>query len=42
MNLYQSSKLPLKNEPGKVYYSIAVDITGVIVERLSGLTLDEY
>ena len=37
------SKLPLKNEPGKVYhYSIAVDITGVIVERLSGLTLDEY
>ena len=37
------SSLPLLFEPGtKWHYSIAVDITGVIVERLSGLTLDEY
>lgn len=37
------SSLPLLFEPGtKWHYSIAVDITGVIVERLSGLTLDKY
>jgi len=35
--------LPLRSEPGEVYhYSVAVDITGLIVQRLSGLPLDEY
>ena len=37
------SSLPLKFEPGnKWHYSIAVDLTGVIIERLSGKTLSEY
>ena len=37
------SSLPLLIEPGtKWHYSIAVDITGVIIERLSGKTLSEY
>lgn len=37
------AKLPLKFEPGtKWHYSIAVDITGLIVQRLSGLSFDEY
>ena len=37
------SKLPLKYEPGtKWHYSIAVDLQGVIVERLSGQSLKEY
>ena len=35
--------LPLRSEPGDIYhYSIAVDITGLVVQRLSGLPLDEY
>ena len=35
--------LPLLFEPGtKWHYSIAVDITGVIIERLSGKTFSEY
>jgi CubicO group peptidase (beta-lactamase class C family) len=35
--------LPLRSEPGEVYhYSVAVDITGLVVQRLSGLPLDEY
>lgn len=35
--------LPLRSEPGDVYhYSVAVDITGLVVQRLSGLPLDEY
>ena len=37
------SSLPLLYEPGiKWHYSIAVDITGVIIERLSGKTFSEY
>jgi len=37
------ASLPLLFEPGtKWHYSIAVDITGVIIERLSGKTLSEY
>jgi CubicO group peptidase (beta-lactamase class C family) len=37
------SQLPLKYEPGtKWHYSIAVDVQGAIVERLSGQTLDAY
>jgi len=35
--------LPLHYKPGeRWHYSIAVDLTGVIVERLSGVGLDEY
>lgn len=35
--------LPLKFEPGNQWhYSIAVDITGLIVQRLSGMPFDEY
>ena len=35
--------LPLHYKPGeRWHYSIAVDLTGVIVERLSGMGLDEY
>lgn len=37
------AKLPLKFQPGSQYhYSIAVDITGLIVQRLSGMPFDEY
>lgn len=37
------AKLPLKFEPGKQWhYSIAVDITGLVVQRLSGMPFDEY
>ena len=37
------SKIPLKFEPGnRWHYSIAVDLTGLIVERLSNMSLDEY
>ena len=37
------SSLPLLFEPGtKWHYSIAVDITGVIIERLSGKNFAEY
>jgi CubicO group peptidase (beta-lactamase class C family) len=36
-------KLPLKYQPGtRWHYSVAVDITGLIVERLSGERFDEY
>ena len=35
--------LPLHYKPGeRWHYSIAVDLTGVIVERISGMGLDEY
>jgi len=35
--------LPLKYHPGEQWhYSIAVDLTGLIVERMSGLSFDEY
>ena len=37
------AKLPLKFQPGREYhYSIAVDITGLVVQRLSGQPFDEY
>lgn len=37
------STLPLKYEPGtKWHYSIAVDLQGLIIERLSGQSLNEY
>lgn len=35
--------LPLKHQPGAHWhYSVAVDVTGLIVERLSGQPFDEY
>ena len=35
--------LPLRSQPGEIYhYSVAVDVIGLVVERLSGLPLDEY
>ena len=35
--------LPLKYEPGEQWhYSIAVDVTGLVVERISGQSFDEY
>ena len=35
--------LPLKYQPGSQWhYSVAVDVTGLIVERLSGQPFDEY
>ncbi len=37
------SKLPLKFEPGSAWhYSVAVDVTGAVVERISGQSFDEY
>ena len=37
------SKLPLKFEPGSAWhYSIAVDVTGAVIERISGQSFDEY
>jgi CubicO group peptidase (beta-lactamase class C family) len=36
-------KLPLKFEPGEQWhYSVAVDVTGLVVQRLSGQRFDEY
>lgn len=36
-------KLPLKFQPGeRWHYSVAVDVTGLIVQRLSGLSFDTY
>lgn len=36
-------KLPLKYQPGtRWHYSVAVDVTGLIVERLSGERFDQY
>ena len=36
-------KLPLKFHPGdRWHYSVAVDITGIVVQRLSGQPFDEY
>lgn len=35
--------LPLRYQPGeRWYYSVAVDVTGVVVERISGKSFDEY
>tara|TARA_B100000575_G_scaffold90293_1_gene71709 strand:+ start:50 stop:1336 length:1287 start_codon:yes stop_codon:yes gene_type:complete len=37
------SKLPLRFEPGTKYnYSISTDILGILVERISGLSLSDY
>ena len=37
------AELPLRSQPGEIYhYSVAVDVIGLVVERLSGLPLDEY
>jgi CubicO group peptidase (beta-lactamase class C family) len=37
------AELPLKYHPGSQWhYSVAVDVTGLIVERLSGQPFDEY
>ena len=37
------AKLPLKFQPGAHYhYSIAVDLTGLVVERISGVSFDRY
>ena len=37
------SKLPLKFEPGeRWHYSVAVDVTGLIVQRLSGQSFDAF
>ena len=37
------AKLSLKFQPGsKYHYSIAVDITGLVVQRISGTPFDEY
>ncbi|MBO6557978.1 MAG: beta-lactamase family protein [Pseudomonadales bacterium] len=39
----QLAKLPLRYEPGeRWHYSVAVDITGLVVERISGMRFDEY
>ena len=35
--------LPLRFEPGtRYYYSVATDVLGALVERLSGMSLEEY
>lgn len=37
------AKLPLKYEPGtQWHYSVAVDVTGLVVQRLSGQRFDEF
>ena len=37
------AKLPLRSQPGEQYhYSVAVDVLGVVVQRLSGKSLDRY
>jgi CubicO group peptidase (beta-lactamase class C family) len=37
------AKLPLRSQPGDLYhYSVAVDVTGLVVQRLSGKRLDHY
>ena len=37
------AKIPLKFEPGaQWHYSVAVDITGLVVQRLSGLSFDVF
>jgi CubicO group peptidase (beta-lactamase class C family) len=39
----EASKLPLANQPGERWkYSIAVDVQGYIVEKLSGQTLPDF
>jgi CubicO group peptidase (beta-lactamase class C family) len=37
------SQLPLRYEPGtRYFYSVATDVLGAMVERLSGVTLEEF
>ncbi|MCY4565607.1 MAG: serine hydrolase [Gammaproteobacteria bacterium] len=37
------AEIPLKFEPGaQWHYSVAVDVTGLVVQRLSGLPFDEF
>ena len=37
------SKLPLKYHPGEQWhYSVAVDVTGLLVERIAGIPFDQY
>lgn len=37
------SELPLKFQPGeRWHYSIASDVVGIVIERISGLSLDDY
>ena len=37
------AELPLKHQPGTHWhYSVAVDVTGLVVQRLSGMPFDEY
>lgn len=39
----QLGKLPLKFHPGEQWhYSVAVDVTGLVVQRLSGQSFDQY
>ncbi len=37
------AELPLRYQPGsRWHYSVAVDVTGAVVERISGLSFDEF
>ena len=37
------ARLPLKHEPGaQWHYSVALDLTGLVIQRISGLPLNEY
>lgn len=37
------AELPLRYEPGeRWHYSVAVDVTGLVVERISGMPFDKY
>ncbi len=41
--IQQLSKLPLRFEPGTRYhYSVATDVLGVLIERISGQSLNDY
>jgi CubicO group peptidase (beta-lactamase class C family) len=37
------AELPLRYQPGeRWHYSVAVDVTGLVIERISGMPFDEY
>ena len=41
--IYRLARLPLRFEPGTRYhYSVATDVIGALVERLSGMTLEKF
>ena len=41
--LSKLSKYPLKSQPGEKYsYSLSVDVLGVLIEKVSGMTLGEF